>query len=97
MNQEDSLLDRLKTFFAENGTIESWPEKAECEAYEIEFWSCSVIETRNPIVSDILCAGKELDEGWRVEIKQRKGGSSAGTSDAVSVKIYNFLKYNLNK
>eukprot|EP00890_Picochlorum_soloecismus_P002317 jgi/Picsp_1/3086/NSC_01308-R1_methyl- -binding domain protein 2 len=44
MNQEDSLLDRLRAFFAENG--------------------------------------KELEKGWRVEIKHRKGGNSAGTSDA---------------
>jgi len=37
--------------------------------------------------SNILRAGKELDKGWRVEIKQRKGGSSAGTSDVVSLKL----------
>lgn len=29
-------------------------------------------------------AGVNFDEGWRVEVKQRVGGSSAGTSDAVS-------------
>jgi hypothetical protein len=72
-------------------------EKAEYEAYKIDCWSYRINVSRNATASDILCAGKELDEGWRVEIKQRKGGSSAGTSDAVSVKIDNFLKHNLNK
>lgn len=28
-------------------------------------------------------AGLTLDEGWRVEIKQRATGNSAGTKDAV--------------
>jgi len=97
MNQEDSLLDRLRAFFAENGTTERRHEKAECEKYGL---ICSPIMTtvsRITIASDILRAGKELEKGWRVEIKHRKGGNSAGTSDAVSVKNFNFLKFDFDQ
>ncbi len=37
-------------------------------------------------LTDVRCvlADVPFDEGWRIEVKQRTGGSSAGTSDAVS-------------
>jgi len=31
-----------------------------------------------------VIADVPFEEGWRIEVKQRTGGSSAGTSDAVS-------------
>jgi hypothetical protein len=34
----------------------------------------------------VFCVPADVpfEEGWRIEVKQRTGGSSAGTSDAVS-------------
>ncbi len=41
------------------------------------------LHDRGPAYNGVLAAGGELAPGWRVEIKTRNSGTSAGTSDAV--------------
>jgi hypothetical protein len=54
------------------------------------FWHWRIFLYIEGWVYDILInvvfvtADVPFEEGWRIEVKQRTGGSSAGTSDAVS-------------
>ena len=45
--------------------------------------ACETRRNTCMLMRDTCCAGGELAPGWRVDIKMRNSGTSAGTSDAV--------------
>lgn len=71
MSREE-VLSRLKSFFDENGMFER----------------CKTNSMNQKIFKLLLSlsTGLAFESGWDVEIKLRKGGNSAGTSDVVRIR-----------
>ena len=86
----EQLLDRLREYVQEQGehnflTTNNQPL---LHSFFINFatknMSCTADNDACTSFSNITGTGGELAPGWRVEVKTRNSGTSAGTSDAVS-------------
>jgi len=77
---KEKLLERLRIYFEENGKFKTPISTILGEGiWRFHHSFCTLA------IADV-----EFEDGWRVEVKQRTAGNSAGTCDAVGVPFFIF-------
>lgn len=85
----DMLLERLREYVQEQGELHCLTTSCNCccrlhiQCPGKHQPICKIGAGACPGMTSTADTGRELAPGWRVEVKTRNSGTSAGTSDAV--------------